>query len=177
VSAPVLSFTAPRLLPPSLAVLAALYVVVGALWVWPESWEASAPVSAPLGPSSAAPALLSAAPGAGDDLSQPLEVTPVFAGGVPKGLLLGAVREGSLFARMGLIEGDVLLSFHDLGELGAPQLVAHVERRGRPMRVEYSMAPAPSDAALVVAPASSSRLQSSPAAPDVAAPARGNQGP
>lgn len=131
-----LSYVAPKLLPPSLAILAVVGVALGLVSVWPEPWEETR-----VPPAERAPVAMSfSAPVAGvSGLAQPLVVTPVLDGGVPRGLLLGAVHEGSLFARMGLQENDVLLGFHDLGVPGAPQLVAHLERRGKPMRVEYSV--------------------------------------
>ncbi len=129
-----------RLLSPSLALLAVLFVVVGLLVVWPEPWDDARPLVT-LERASSSPRQAFDAPLAGvDGLAQPLSVTPLLEDGVPRGLVLGPVHAGSLFARMGLQEGDVLLSFHDLGALDAPQWVAHVERAGRPLRVEYAAA-------------------------------------
>lgn len=145
-----LSFDSPRLriglaranrsafLPPSLAVLAVLFVAVGLLSVWPEPWDEQVVTTS--APESAPPARVFSAQLHGvAAMQQPVTMTPLFEGGVPRGLALGSVFEGSLFAHMGLQEGDVLLSFHDLGAKDAPLLVAHIERGGRPMRVEYSV--------------------------------------
>lgn len=142
-------------LPPSLAVLAVLFVAVGLLSVWPEPWDE--PVVTTTAPVSAPPArTFSAALRGVSAMQQPVTMTPLFEDGVPRGLSLGSVFEGSLFAHMGLQEGDVLLSFHDLGAKDAPLLVAHIERGGRPMRVEYSV-PARATSAPPVSPSLSLR--------------------
>lgn len=135
----VLSPVAPRFLPPSLAILAVLFVAVGLVSVWPEPWDDDSELTRGRAPVTAPRISFSAALGGVEAMEQPLTVTPLFENGVPRGLSLGAVHDGSLFAHMGLQEGDLLLSFHDLGAKDAPHLVAHVERDGRPLRVEYSL--------------------------------------
>lgn len=145
-----------HLVTPALALGAVLLVGTGFVSVWPApvgeelvvDEEAPAPV--------ARPAFAAAIPGV-DALEQPVTMTPIVEDGLPRGLLLGAVHDGSLFARMGLVEGDVLLGFHDLGALDAPLFVAHIERAGRPMRVEYSV-PARAPARDTSAPSLASSL-------------------
>lgn len=149
-------FLPPRFVTPALALAAVLVVVTGFVAVWPEpygevSLTAGAPPLAVVRPALAPPL------DGVDALRQPVTITPVVEDGVPRGLLLGAVHEGSLFARMGLVEGDVLLGFHDLGALDAPLFVAHIERAGRPMRVEYSV-PARAPARATSAPSLASSL-------------------
>lgn len=154
----------PRLVTPALALGAVLLVGTGFVSVWPAPSEDAlvlledAPVTRPLQASalSPRPALAPRIDGV-DALEQPVTLTPIVEGGVPRGLLLGPVHEGSLLAHMGLVEGDVLLGFHDLGALDAPRFVAHIERDGRAMRVEYSV-PAPAPARATSAPSLASSL-------------------
>lgn len=154
------SLRSPALLTPALALGAVLLLGAGFVSVWPEPALELPVVEEATAPAAAATAtrapLAAPLPGV-DALEQPVSMTPVVENGVPRGMLLGAVHEGSLFARMGLVEGDVLLGFHDLGALDAPLFVAHIERAGRPMRVEYSV-PARAPARATSAPSLASSL-------------------
>lgn len=155
----------PPLVTPALALGAVLLVGTGFVSVWPAPLDdapalleegavtdgtrgAEAPVPRP----GFAPPLADV-----PALEQPVTMTPVVEDGVPRGLQLGPVHEGSLFARMGLVEGDLLLGFHDLGALDTPLFVAHIERAGRAMRVEYSV-PARDSARATSAPSLASSL-------------------
>lgn len=146
----------PRLVTPALALGAVLLVGSGFASVWPaplgEALVVVEEERAPL----ARPAFAAPLSGVGA-LEQPVTMTPLVEDGVPRGLLLGPVHEGSLFAHMGLMEGDVLLGFHDLGALDEPLFVAHIERGGRPMRVEYSV-PARNSSRATSAPSLASSL-------------------
>jgi hypothetical protein len=142
----VLSTVVPRLLPLSLAVLATLFVAFGTAMVWPQE-EATPPFMATAAEADAQPvAPLQGDPGA---ILAPVTLTPVLERGVPSGFSLGKVAPGSLFQHMGLQEGDVLISFNDLGDGAAPHLVVHMERAGRPMRLEYMSVPRDQSASLL----------------------------
>lgn len=142
-----LSTVVPKLLPPSLAVLATLLVALGALLVWPSE---EADIALPERPQSEHE-LAPAPPLAGDPgaFAGPVTLTPVVERGRPAGFSLGEVARGSLFERMGLRAGDVLMSFNDLGDGDVPHLVVHLERAGRPMRLEYAAPPRASTASLL----------------------------
>ena len=99
-------------------------------------------------PSSATPApqVTPALPGV-PALQQSMRLTPVLDGDRVTGFTVAGVREGSLWQRMGLSDGDQVQdlyefsSFHRADHLEHHELIVNFIRNGEPLRVEYAMPP------------------------------------
>lgn len=87
-------------------------------------------------------------------LSQSLRLTPVLDGDRVTGFAIAGVREGSLWQRMGLNDGDQIQdlyefsSFHRTDHLEHHELIVNFVRAGEPLRVEYAMPPTASEPTL-----------------------------
>jgi hypothetical protein len=143
-----------RSVPHPLAIVAVVGVAALIAWLLPDALGTRTYVAAPAAESPAPAPVLELAPALDgtEPLEQPITLRPRLAGGIPDGFFVDEVREGSLFARMGLQAGDVMQSLHQLPEGELIRWVVHLERDGRPLRLSYSSTTKESEAVPPPAP-------------------------
>ncbi|MBW1990151.1 MAG: PDZ domain-containing protein, partial [Deltaproteobacteria bacterium] len=86
-----------------------------------------------------------------NQLMTQVRVRPAFDQGKPDGLALSRIRPGSIFARMGLVDGDIIQGVNDRNIStvedvlslyrslkDSPEVTLRIKRGGKPTSIRYS---------------------------------------